>query len=175
MAFSNNPEYINIGRLTSAVGIRGEIRVMLYAGESDNIVKNKEIGLSIGKKDELVTITSVRYQNDKPIIKVSGYNDRTAVEALRNSEVYIKVEALEELPDGEFYIRDLIGFDVHDRVSGDNVGTVSDYLSNRAQPLWEVTTDDGRQILIPDVDAFVKGIDAEAKMIEVELIPGFLD
>lgn len=175
MAFSNNPEYINIGRLTSAVGIRGEIRVMLYAGESDNLDRGKEIGISVGKKEETSTITSIRYQNGKPVIKIDGYADRTAVEALRNAEVYIKVEALEELPEGEFYIRDLIGFGVYDNASGDNIGKVSDYLSSRAQPLWEVTTEDGRQVLIPDVDAFVKNIDAENKTIEVELIPGFLD
>lgn len=175
MAFRNNPDYINIGKLTSAVGIRGEIRVMLYAGESDNLKKGAEIGLALGKKEETVSVTSIRYQNGKPVIKVSGYEDRTAVEALRNSEIYIRTDSLEELPEGEFYIRDLIGFEVFDRTSDKMLGKVSDYIANRAQPLWEVTADDEQQILIPDVDAFVKEISGDERVVYVELIPGFLE
>lgn len=175
MAFAKNPEYINIGKLTSAVGIRGEIRVMLYAGESDNLKKDKEVGIALGKREETLTVTSIRYQNGKPVIKLSGYADRTAVEALRNAEIYVKVESLEELPEGEFYIKDLIGFEVYDRNSEETIGKVTDYISNRAQALWEVTNGDGREVLIPDVDAFVKKIDGENRVIEVELIPGFLE
>jgi ribosomal 30S subunit maturation factor RimM len=36
-------------------------------------------------------------------------------------------------------------------------------------------TADGRSVLIPAVDAFMRGIDEEAGIIEVELIPGFTD
>lgn len=175
MAFSKNSDYINIGKLTSAVGIRGEIRVMLYAGESDNLKKDAEIGLALGKREETLTVTSLRYQNGKPVIKLSGYPDRTAVEALRNAEIYIRVESLEELPEGEFYIRDLIGFEVYDRSSEQIIGSVTDYISNRAQALWEVTSADGRELLIPDVDAFVREIRGDERRIEVELIPGFLE
>ena len=117
----------------------------------------------------------MRYQNGKPVIKLEGYADRTAVETLRNAELYISADSLEELGEGEFYIRDLIGFEVFDRNSKAVIGRVSDYLANRSQPLWEVTDESGRQILIPDVDAFVREISAESKTIEVELIPGFLE
>ena len=175
MSFANNPEYINIGRLASAVGIRGEIRVVLYAGESDNLKKGKTVGICLGRREELIEVTSVRYQNGKPVIKLEGYADRTAVETLRNAELYISADSLEELGEGEFYIRDLIGFEVFDRNRKAVIGRVSDYLANRSQPLWEVTDESGRQILIPDVDAFVREISAESKTIEVELIPGFLE
>ena len=110
MSFANNPEYINIGRLASAVGIRGEIRVVLYAGESDNLKKGKTVGICLGRREELLEVTSVRYQNGKPVIRLEGYADRTAVETLRNAELYISADSLEELGEGEFYIRDLIGF-----------------------------------------------------------------
>lgn len=166
---------VNIGRITSAVGIRGEVRVALYAGESDNLHEGSIVHLIAGKKDLECRVVSIRYQNNKPVIKLEGYNDRTAVELLRDYEVYIKDEDLEPLEEGQFYIKDLIGFNVYDKASNSVIGTVVDYIQNRAQAIWDIKSNEGKQILIPDVDAFVKNIDVDSKTIEVELIPGFLD
>ena len=166
---------VNIGRITSAVGIRGEVRVTLYAGESDNLHEGSKVHLIAGKKDLECRVVSIRYQNNKPVIKLEGYNDRNAVELLRDYELCIDEADLEPLAEGEFYIRDLIGFVVYDKASERNIGTVVDYIQNRAQPLWDIADDEGRQILIPDVDAFVKEIDGGARTVFVELIPGFLE
>lgn len=166
---------VNIGRITSAVGIRGEVRVTLYAGESDNLHDGSKVHLVGGKKDLECRVVSIRYQNNKPVIKLEGYDDRSAVELLRDYELCIDESDLEPLEEGEFYVRDLMGFNVYDRATDRTIGEVVDYIQNRAQPLWDIRDDQDRQILIPDVDAFVKEIDAEAKTIYVELIPGFLD
>ena len=41
--------------------------------------------------------------------------------------------------------------------------------------MLEVETAEGRTVLIPAVDAFMRRIDEEAGLIEVELIPGFIE
>ena len=90
-------------------------------------------------------------------------------------EVSIYASDLDELPEGEHYVRDLIGCRVIDTSGGAEVGILKDVIQNTAQSILEVERADGRSVLIPAVDAFLRGIDEEAGVIEVELIPGFLD
>lgn len=166
---------ISIGKITSSVGIRGEVRVTLYAGESDNLRKGAVLVLANRKDSRRYTVENLRYQNGRPVVKFAEVADRNRADELRDYELQIAEAELAELEPGEFYIRDLIGFDVYDRAGEAVVGKVTDYIRNRAQCIWEVETADGKQILIPDVEAFVKNIDGERRCIEVELIPGFID
>ncbi len=148
-------------------------------------------------------VERVRYQKDRPVIKLEGIDDRNAAEEIRGMEISIMACDLEELPEGEHYVRDLIGCRVvniaqgaagegacaavgTDRkegcaaVSGEceggaEIGVLADVIQNTAQSILDVRTPDGKSVLIPAVDAFLRSIDEEAGIIEVELIPGFLD
>jgi 16S rRNA processing protein RimM len=96
-------------------------------------------------------------------------------------EISIMACDLEELPEGEHYVRDLIGCRVVDIAQGAageggaEIGVLADVIQNTAQSILDVRTPDGKSVLIPAVDAFLRSIDEEAGLIEVELIPGFLD
>lgn len=175
---SNQTEKLVIGRVGSAAGLRGEFRVNLYAAESANLKEGKHLLFrhSDEKSGEFEAVCkSVRYQKDKPVIKVEGVEDRNAAEALRGMEVYIDETELDELPEGEHYVRNLIGCMVRDIASGSDVGVLTDVIQNTAQSVLEVKTPEGKEVLIPAVDAFMRNIDEEGRLIEVELIPGFLD
>ena len=174
-------ELVNIGRIGSSVGLRGELRVTLYAQDSDNLKEGKVLLLkrertAAGAPSELsARLLGVRLQKNKPVIRLDGITDRTSADELRDMEIYIAADQLEELPEGEHYVRNIIGSRVYDIASDQEIGTLEDVIQNTAQSILDVKTSDGRQILIPAVDAFVRSISEEAKLIEVELIPGFLD
>ena len=197
-----NSELVNIGRVGSAVGLKGEFRVTLYAGDSENLKEGKVLLLKrAGKKSGVpadrsasraasgsrpveqpvstlteisAVCTGVRLQKNTHVIRIEGITDRTAAESLRGMEVYLTADELDELPEGEHYVRDIIGYTVRDIASGTDIGTLADVIQNTAQNILDVRTADGRQILIPAVDAFMRGIDDDAELISVELIPGFL-
>ena len=199
-------EKVLIGKVGSPVGIKGEFRVTLYSQDSGNLKEGKVLLLSraangaakgTGSADSFpepsdieAAIQRVRYQKDRPVVKLKGLDDRNAAEAVRGMEISIWADDLEELPEGEHYVRDIIGFKVVDVSAGSasddwsgcaageggaEIGVLADVIQNTAQSILDVTTPDGRSVLIPAVDAFLRGIDEEAGVIEVELIPGFLD
>lgn len=174
-------ELINIGKIGSSVGLRGEVRVTLYAQDSYNLKEGKVLLLKHARREtgknpgELRTVCrKVRYQKDRPVITLDGINDRNSSDSLRGMEIYITADELEELPEGEHYIRDITGFTVHDLASGENIGVLTDVIQNTAQNVLEVRTPEGRTVLIPAVDAFVRDISEDRELITVELIPGFL-
>ena len=174
-------EKVLIGKAGSPVGIRGEFRVTLYAQDSGNLKEDKVLLLERADKTVNAVIERVRHQKDKPVVKLKGLDDRNAAEEIRGMEISIMAGDLEELPEGEHYVRDLIGCRVVDIAQstagegGAEIGVLADVIQNTAQSILEVRTPEGRSVLIPAVDAFLRSIDEEAGVIEVELIPGFLD
>ena len=107
-----------IGRVGSPSGLRGEFRVTLYAQDSDNLKEGKVLLLKHAENEISASVERVRYQKDRPVIKLEGFDDRTSVEPLRNMEISIDSSDLEELPEGEHYVRDLIGCRVVDIADG---------------------------------------------------------
>ena len=165
-------ELVNIGRITSAVGLRGEVRV---TGDSENLREGKVLLLRRGKQELELACTSVRYQKNSPVIRVEGVVDRNAADELRGYEVFIRATDLDELPAGQHYVMDIVGYKVHDITAGKVIGTLRDVIQNTAQNVLDIEGEGGKQILIPAVDAFMRGIDDESETITVELIPGFID
>ena len=177
MKTKTDSDPVVIGRVGSPSGLRGEFRVTLYAQDSDNLKEGKVLLLKHAKEEISAKIERVRYQKDRQVIKLEGFDDRTSVEPLRNMEISIDSSDLEELPEGEHYVRNLIGCRVID-IAGcgsKEIGTLQDVIQNTAQSVLDVKTPEGRSVLIPAVDAFLRKIDEEEGLIEVELIPGFLD
>jgi 16S rRNA processing protein RimM len=168
-------ETVLIGKVGSPVGIKGEVRITLYAQDSTNLKEGKVLLLERAGKTVTAAIKRLRYQKDRPVVKLEGIDDRNAAEDIRGMEVGIYASDLEELPEGEHYVRDLIGCRVKDITDGSEVGILKDVIQNTAQSVLEVETAGGKSVLIPAVDAFLRNIDEEAGIIEVELIPGFLD
>ena len=169
-------EKVLIGKVGSPVGIKGEFRVNLYSQDSGNLKEGKVLLLERAEKSVSGAIKKVRYQKDKPVVRLTGIEDRNAAEDIRGMDVSIYAKDMEELPEGEHYVRDLIGCKVVDLAQdGAEIGVLRDVIQNTAQSVLDVSTPDGKQVLIPAVDAFLRSIDEEAGVIEVELIPGFLD
>lgn len=161
---------ILIGKITSAVGLRGEVKVYNYS-DSPEIY---EITPEIFVGEDLHEILSVRTQKNMVVLKLSDITDRDAAEKLRGKELFITEEDLPELPEGQFYVRDLIGMQVVTE-DGETLGPVTDVIQNTAQDLFEVELETGRKVLIPKVDAFVLDIDADRRQITVRLQEGLLD
>lgn len=168
-------EKVLIGKVGSPVGIKGEFRVNLYSQDSGNLKEGKVLLLERAEKSVSGAIEKVRYQKDKPVVRLKGIEDRNAAEDIRGMDISIYAKDMEELPEGEHYVRDLIGCRVVDIAQGGaEIGVLKDVIQNTAQSVLDVSTADGKQVLIPAVDAFLRSIDEEAGIIEVELISGFL-
>ena len=163
-------EKILIGKITSAVGLKGEVRVYNYS-DSVEIYENTP-RIFVG--DQLMEVLRVRTQKNMVVLQLDRIRDRDAAERARGREIFVTEADLPELPEGEYYVRDLIGMQVFTD-EGELLGEVSDVIQNTAQDIFEVKRDSGKKVLIPKVDAYVKEIDAQQRRIHVHLQEGLLD
>ena len=161
---------IKIGKVTGATGLKGEVRVYSYAESNDRFSKLAGVWL----EDDEYGIENVRFHKDMVILKLAGINDRNAAEKVKNRFVYMKEDDLEELPEGQYYVKDLIGLKAV-TVSGDEIGTITDILQNTPQDIYEIEKKDGKKALIPGVSDFLKKIDTENGVVVFDPAEGLLD
>ncbi|MBQ9059608.1 MAG: 16S rRNA processing protein RimM [Firmicutes bacterium] len=163
-------EKILIGKITSAVGLKGEVKVYNYSDSTEIYENTPQIYVG----DERMAVQSVRTQKNMVVLKLEGIGDRDAAEKARGRELFVTEEDLPELPEGQFYVRDLIGMEVFSD-EGQRLGPVTDVIQNTAQDIFEIEMEDGRKVLIPKVDSYVLEIDGENRRITVHLQEGILD
>jgi 16S rRNA processing protein RimM len=158
---------IKVGKITTAVGIKGEVKVYPY---TDSAKRFEELE-GVYADDTFMKIENVRYQKNLVILKFQGVNDRNTAESLRDRFLCIDRSELRELDEDEYFIFDLIGMEAVDQ---DNVhiGVVTDVIQNTAQDLYEIKKDDGKKYLVPAVYEIVTDIDINSGIMKINPIEG---
>ena len=163
-------EKIQIGQVVNVVGLKGEVKVVHHCDAKERFAELTRIFVGDAVRD----IEAVRYQKNLVVLKLAGIDDRTAAEAEKGKPVFIDAEALRELPEDAYYVRDLIGLSVFDE-TGARLGRLSDVVSGRAQDLYEIETENKKKFLIPAVQEFITQIDIESGTMHVTLIEGMME
>ncbi|MBV8429699.1 MAG: 16S rRNA processing protein RimM [Solirubrobacterales bacterium] len=109
--------------------------------------------------------------DQRPIVRLGGCDDREAAEALRGAVLMVPRPEAPQLEEDEWWEEDLVGCVVRD---GDReVGTVRRLLGLPSVDVLEVARSQGEQdLLVPLVRDAVRSVDVDQKLIDVDL--GFL-
>lgn len=158
-------EYLKIGLILKPQGIRGEIKVLPLTDNPQRFIGLKQAFLSEGKKP--VRIMGARVGKDAVYLFLERIYDCTAAEGLRGEYIYIDREHAVKLPEGRYFIADLIGCEA---VGLDNqrLGTLKEVLQPGANDVYIIQKPDGSELLVPVVEAFIKDIDIQARKIIID-------
>ena len=153
---------LNIGKIVTTHGIKGEIRI-----RSD--IENKsaffKVGNTVYVDNEVLTINSYRVHKDYDMITFKEYNDINDVIKFKNKLIYVNRDEINT--DNDYVITDLIGYDVY--FENDFCGKITDYMYNSVNYLLEVTNG-SNHFYIPYNDNFIKKVDQDKKQIIAENI-----
>lgn len=156
----SEPVLLEVGRVGRAHGLRGDVHIVAVS----NLEGRFAPGARLLVGDRALVVETARAAGTGWIVHFAGVNDRDGAEALRQKSV--RAEALDEAPEGELFVHDLIGSEVRDR-AGVRIGTVEAVQANPAHEL--LVLDSGA--LVPVV--FV--VDREPGVVVVDLPEGLLD
>ncbi len=160
---------LEIGQIVAAHSLRGEVKLNPWADDAA-IMEGLASVYVAGKQ---MQVESLRYHKNCAIVKLQGIDDRTAAERLRGSVVTVDREQLEALPEGVYYIVDLIGLSV--RTEDRELGTLTDVLTTGANDVYVVTPPAGKDILLPVIPDVVRSVDLAAGVVHVTLLEGLVD
>ncbi|HJZ71706.1 MAG TPA: ribosome maturation factor RimM [Vicinamibacterales bacterium] len=163
-----------VGRIARAHGLRGQVIVNLETDfPEERFQPGAELFVERSGCVEALTVTTVRFHRDRPVIGLRGVESMTEAEALAGLELRVPVNALAALPDGVFYRHDLIGCRV-ETTGGRDVGIVSGVEGSMAGSRL-VIEGAGGEVLIPLAAEICREIDAAAKRIVIDPPEGLID
>jgi 16S rRNA processing protein RimM len=163
-----------VGRIARAHGLRGQVIVNLETDfPEERFQPGAELFVERGGRVEAVTITTVRFHRDRPVIGLRGVESIAEAEAFAGLELRVPLAALAPLPDGVFYRHDLIGCRVV-TISGGEIGVVTDVEGSMAGSRLVIDGTAG-EVLIPLAAEICRAIDPVAKRIVVDPPAGLID
>ncbi len=166
---------IIIAEVRRARGNKGEVLVASQTdvpGRLENLAQAR-LRLPDGS-DITLDVESVWPYRADWVIKFVGVDTISEAERLEGADVWVTPEERGALPDGRYFLSDLVGCLVVDSKSGEPIGPVTGYQDFGAATLLEVAHG-GRTVLVPLVVEICPVIDIQTQTIRADLPDGLLD
>jgi 16S rRNA processing protein RimM len=177
-----NAQYVTLARILRPQGRRGEVAAEILTDFPDRLSRLKSANLWDGKSGRRrVSIRGCwisQSHGGQAVFHFEGCDSIDDAGKLVGFEVQVPIAERVELPAGKYFVTDLIGCEVRERVSGNRVGIVRDvqFIGEGAAgtPLLVVNSPRG-ELLIPLAVDICPRIDLVARTIEILPPEGLLD
>jgi 16S rRNA processing protein RimM len=156
------PEGLIVGELVGIHGLLGEVKLYPITDYPERLARYRRLVLQFpdGTWQE-VRVQRARAHKNIWLLKLRDVNTMEAAEALRGAHVLIRKEQAEPLPEGQFYLHEVIGLRVV-TPEGEELGKVTDVLRNPANDIYVAGP-----YMIPAVKALIERIDPAAGVLVV--------
>jgi len=154
-------EYVVIGTVTGAFGLKGEVKVEPNTEFEERFEPGRRVRIG-GVERQIV---GCRWHQERALLLLEGVTDVDAAKALQFQRVEALASERPELDEDEYLLEDLVGLPVRTE-DGTELGTVENVLAYPAQDLLKVG-----DLLIPFIEEFVLECDLESGLV-VKLLPG---
>ncbi len=167
-------ECFYLGKIVRKYSFKGEVLIKLDTDEPELYTEMESVFVDYNnnlipffiEKSALHKSTLLRVQFEDVI------SEEKADEII-GLEVYLPLNFLPELEDDQFYYHEIIGFTAEDMSFG-KIGIVKGVNDSASQALFEIERD-GKQILIPVNDDFIKKVDKKNKILLFDTPEGLID
>lgn len=166
-------EYLELGQIVSTHGIKGEVRLNPWCDGPDFVKKFKTLYFD-KNGEKSVKVISARPHGNVAVLLLDGVDDIDKARALRSTVLYIK-RSDARLPEGSWFIEELIGCAVFDAGSGEKLGELFDVSETGANDVWYIKAPDGREVLIPAIKEVVSSVDVSSGVIKINPLKGLFD
>ena len=167
-------DFLQVGVITATHGIRGEVKDFPTTDDPERFLDLETVYLDTGREKKLLTISSVKFFKQFVILKFKEFDNINDVEPFRKKSLLVTREQAVPLEEDEYFIADLIGLRVitdEDKV----LGELTDVLETGANDVYQVTDENGKEILLPAIKDCILSVDLEKGEMKVHILEGLLD
>ncbi|MCG9968189.1 ribosome maturation factor RimM [Pelotomaculum terephthalicicum JT] len=167
-------EYIRIGKILNTQGSRGALRVLPLTDYPERFQKMARVQVLINDALRELSIEDTHFHKKYIIIKFKDIQDMNAAGELKGGFLVVTRDELVPLPEGSFYIFDLIGLEVFDS-DGERLGIIADIIQTGSNDVYVVETEAARPLLVPALKQVVQKVDLKGRRMVVQLPEGLGD
>ena len=168
---------VALGKISKVRGLKGEVVVIPLTDKWERFSEIEEIFVSSteGKEDDgqFLKIEKTKRFKNRILIKFSQIDTPEAASNLVGAYLEIEKEKLPLLPDGEFYVFDIVGLKVM-TLKGEHLGEIKEVWSLPANDVYIVSNGE-REYNIPATREVVKEIDLKKRVMIINPLPGLLE
>ncbi|XSG74458.1 ribosome maturation factor RimM [Herpetosiphon llansteffanensis] len=165
MTAPNIDDFLLVGRISAAFGVRGELKISMISSHPEHIQKLKH--LFVGNLEKPYTIGRLhQHKGSLYLLRLSEVDTREAAEAMQGLEAYIHRSDAAPLANDEYFLHDLVGLQVQTE-AGDVIGQAAEIIETGANDVLVVRKLGQADILVPMVRAVVRSIDIAGGTITV--------
>ncbi len=165
-------EYLELGQIVGTHGVRGELRFNPWADSPAFAAKFKSL-YTDASGDNCVKVIS-RVHGNVVLMKMDGVDTVEKAAALKNKILYMK-RSDAKLPEGTWFVQELIGCHVFDADNSNEYGILSDVSETGANDVWHITGNDGKEYLLPAIKQVIIETDVAADRILIRPMKGIFD
>ncbi len=163
---------MRLGRVVSAHGIRGELKVSPHGGPASGLTGIRLASLvDQAGAERPITIVRGRVQGTCVLLTLVGIEDRNSAAALVGCELVVARSTLPALAKDEYYWHDVLGLRVRTE-DGRELGRVRAIHATGTHDVLELAGG-GREYLLPYLSAFIVRQDGDELI--MRLPPGLLE
>lgn len=158
-------DIVILGTLGAPFGVKGWLKVQSSTRPATNIAEYQPWLLQRQGRWQAIDIEDMKLQNQQIVVKLAEVDDRNTAMQYTHSQIGVPASQLPDLPQGEYYWRDLIGLTVVDQQQT-VLGKVTQVMETGANDVLIVSGDE--DIAIPFLlDKVILKIDLDNQIISV--------
>lgn len=162
-------EFMNVGQIGKTHGLKGEVKVFSLTDSLERFKKLKSVYID----GELRKVEGCKLQTDKVILKIEGIDTIEQAELYRNKYLMVSRENAIKLPEGSYYVADLLDCSVYEEDGEEELGKVYDVLHTPGNDVYWVKGN--TEVLIPVLKDIVLSIDMEKRVIIIKPVKEWME
>lgn len=165
-------QYLETGKIVGTHGIKGMVRVQPWSDSGEFLTNFEYFYLDSDGKNAL---KAVKIQPHGGVVLIAFKDVETVeqAESLRGSKLYINRDDV-TLPDGRYFIDDLIGCAVFDADSGKKYGVISEVSQTGANDVWHIS-DSGKEYLVPAINDVIVSVAPKEERVVIRPMKGIFE
>lgn len=152
---------LTIGKVLKPRGLKGEVKIETYSSDSARFSHLKRLKID----GQSYVVKSISLEGAIGYVMLDGIDSVEKAELLRGKFIIASRDDLPKLPDGKYYIVDMIGLDVI--ANGDVLGEVTDVLQYGSADVYVVRTVES-SLSFPAIKGIIKEVDLEGGRLVVD-------
>lgn len=165
-------QYLETGKIVGTHGIKGMTRVQVWADDNEFLGQFKFVYTDENGNGKL-EISRVQPHGTVALVAFKGVNTIEQAEKLRGTVIYINRNDA-KLPEGRYFITDLLGCEVFDADTNELLGKITDVSETGANDVWHITRD-SKEYLVPAIADVIVTVDTENEKAVIRPMKGIFD
>ncbi len=165
-------QFLEAGKIVGTHGVRGELRVDPWCDSAEFLKRFRTLYFNKGAVP--AKLVSSRVDKSQLLVRLEGIDTLEKADVCRGKILYLD-RADARIPEGRYFMADLIGLDVYDADTFVYYGALTEILRTGANDVYQITSQGKKNYLIPAVASVVREIDLDKGKMLIRPVKGTFD